>query len=65
MFWLILLPFLAGAQHESGTQNTISWSVTVNNKNLSSQYNLTAQIERVQDKQIKLPYLERATKKIE
>jgi hypothetical protein len=34
-------------QHESGTSNIISWSVTVFNKNLSSQYNLTAQIEQV------------------
>ena len=37
---LLLLPFLTG----------IFWSVTVYNKHLSSQWNLTAQIEPVQDK---------------
>jgi len=45
LFALILLPVLVVAQHESGTRNTISWSVTVCNKDLSSQCNLTAQIE--------------------
>ena len=29
LFALILLPVLVVAQHESGTRNTISWSVTV------------------------------------
>ena len=47
---LILLPFLTVAQHEKATRKTISWSVTVYNKNLFSQCNLTAQIEPVQDK---------------
>jgi len=41
-----LLLFLTVTQHESGTRKTISWSVTVYNKNLSSQCNLTAQIEQ-------------------
>jgi len=40
----ILLPFLTVAQHESGTRKTISWSVTLYNKNVSSQSNLTVQI---------------------
>jgi hypothetical protein len=31
-------------------EKTISWSVTVDNKYLTSQYFLTAQIEQVQDK---------------
>ena len=47
---LILLPFLSVAQHVSGTRKSIFWSVTVYNKKLSSQCNLTAQIEPVQDK---------------
>jgi hypothetical protein len=46
----ILLPFLAIAQHESGTRKAIFWSVTVYNKNVSSQCNLAAQIEPVHDK---------------
>ena len=46
---LILLPFLTLAQHESGTRKTISWSVNEYSKHLSSQYNLLAQIEPVQD----------------
>jgi len=33
------------ALHESGTRRTIFWSVTIYNKNLSSQCNLTAQAE--------------------
>jgi hypothetical protein len=45
LFALILLPVVVIAQHESGTRNTISWSVTACNTDLSSQYNLTAQIE--------------------
>ena len=47
---LILLPFRTVALHESGTRKTISWSVTVYNKYLSSQCNLTAQIEPLQNK---------------
>ena len=47
---LILLSFLSVAQQESGTRKDIFWSVTVYIKNLSSQCNLTAQIEPVQDK---------------
>ena len=47
---LILLPFLTIAQHESGTSKATYWSVTVYNKNVSSQCNLPAQIEQVQDK---------------
>ena len=46
---LILLQFLTVALHESGTRKTIFWSVTVYNKYLSSQWNLTDQIEPVQD----------------
>jgi len=46
----LLLPFLSVAQQESGTRKAIFWSVTVYSKYLSSQYNLTAQIEPVQDK---------------
>ena len=34
---LILLPFLIITLHESGTRKAIFWSVTVYNKNLSSQ----------------------------
>ena len=49
---LILLLLFIVAQHESGTRKTIFWSVTVYNKNLSSQCNLTAQIKPVQDKHI-------------
>ena len=47
---LTLLPFLSVAQQESGTRKAIFWSVTVYNKNLFSQCNLTPQIEPVQDK---------------
>ena len=47
---LILLPFLSVAQQELGTRKAIFWSMTINSKNLSSQCNLTAQIEPVQDK---------------
>lgn len=36
--------------HESGTSRSISWLVTVYNKNLPSQCNMTAHIEQVQDK---------------
>ena len=39
-------------QHESGIRKAISWSMTVYNKNSFSQYNLTAQIEPVQDKHL-------------
>lgn len=41
---------VAVSYHQS-TWKTISWSVTVYNKSISSQYNLTAQIEPIQDKQ--------------
>jgi hypothetical protein len=44
-----LSPFRTVAQHESGTRKDISWSVTVYKK-LSSQCNLAAQIEPLQDK---------------
>ena len=47
---LVLLPFIIVAQHESGTRKTISWSVTVDNKHLTSQCFLTAQTEQLQDK---------------
>jgi len=47
---LVLLSFLSVAQQESGTRKAIFWSVTVYNKNLSSQYNLLAQTEPVEDK---------------
>jgi hypothetical protein len=46
---LILLPFLSVAQQEPVTRKAIFWLVTVYNKKLSSQCNLTAQIEPVQD----------------
>jgi hypothetical protein len=45
----ILLPFLIVTLQESGTRKAISWSVTKYNKKLSSQCNLTAKIEQVQD----------------
>ena len=38
------------AHQESGTRKAIFWSVTVYSENVSSQCNLTAQIEPVQDK---------------
>ena len=47
---LILLPFLFVAQQEPGTRKAVIWSVTVYNKKLSSQCNLTAQIQQMQDK---------------
>ena len=47
---LILLPFFIVALHDSGTRKAISWLVTVYSENLSSQCNLTAQIEQVQNK---------------
>ena len=46
---LILLPFVTVSQHESGTRKMFC-SVTVYNKTLSNQCNLTAQIERVEEK---------------
>jgi hypothetical protein len=46
---LILLPFQR--ESGSGTRKAISWSVTIYSKNLSRQYNLTVQIEPVQDKE--------------
>ena len=45
----ILLTFLTVAQHELSTSKCISWLVTVYSKILSSQCNLTAEIEPVQD----------------
>ena len=45
----ILLTFLTVAQHELSIRKSISWSVTVYSKILSSQCNLTAEIEPVQD----------------
>ena len=47
---LILLQFLSVAQQELGTRKAIFWSVTIYSKNLSSQCNLTAQLEQVHDK---------------
>jgi hypothetical protein len=49
---LTLLPFLSVANYkqESSTRKAILWSVTVYSKQLSSQCNLTAQIEPVRDK---------------
>ena len=47
---LVLLLFIIAAQYESGTRSTISWSVTVENKHLTSQCFLTTQTEQVQDK---------------
>ena len=47
---LLLFPILTVAPHGSGTRKTISWSLTVHNKHLYSEYNFTAQIEPVQDK---------------
>ena len=48
---LILLQVLMVAKHESGTRNFfLSFSVTINNKNVSSHCNLTAQVEPEQDK---------------
>ena len=41
---------LTVALHESGTRKILSLSVTIYNKKLSSQCNMTAQIEPVQDK---------------
>jgi hypothetical protein len=43
-------PMGASHQNESGTRETISWSVNVYSKNLCSQWSLTAQIEPVKDK---------------
>jgi hypothetical protein len=48
----LLLPLFTTLLHKSDTRKVISWSVTVYNKTLSSQYNLTAKIEPVQDKLI-------------
>ena len=45
----ILLTFLSVAQHELSTRKHKSWLVTVYSKILSSQCNLTAEIEPVQD----------------
>ena len=47
---LILLQFLSVAQQDLGTRKAIFWSVTIYSKNLSSQCNLTAQLEQVHDK---------------
>ena len=47
---IILLPFRIVALHQSGTRKAISWSVAVYNKTVSSQCNLTSQIEQVHDK---------------
>ena len=46
---IILLSFLIVTQREPGTSKTISLSVTVYNKHLSSQCNVTIQIEQVQE----------------
>jgi hemoglobin-like flavoprotein len=42
--------FFSVAQQESDTRKTIFWSVIVYSKHISSQCNLNAQIEPVQDK---------------
>ena len=47
---LILLPFDTLSLHKSGPRKAIFKSVIVNNKNVSSQCNLTVEIERVLDK---------------
>ena len=49
-FMLILFAFFTVAVYESSTRKTISWSVAVYNKTVSSQCNLISQIEQVQDK---------------
>ena len=46
---LILFAFFTVAVYESSTRKTISWSVAVYNKTVSSQCNLISQIEQVQD----------------
>ena len=46
---LVLLLFIIVTQYESGTRTTISWSVTLENKHLTSQCFLTTQTEQVQD----------------
>ena len=51
---LTLITFLTAVQHELGIRKTIFWSVTVYNKNVSSQCNMTALREPVQDKSLKL-----------
>jgi len=51
---LLLLRFLTVDLCESGTRTAIFWSVTVYHITLSSQCNLTAQIEPTQDKVIYL-----------
>jgi hypothetical protein len=48
---LMLLSFLIVAQHESCSRQTISWSVIILQM-LTNQYNLTAQIEQVQNTEI-------------
>jgi hypothetical protein len=45
---LTLFPFRTVAQHESDTSRYLSWSVTVYDKNVFSQCDLTAKIEPVQ-----------------
>jgi hypothetical protein len=47
---IILLPIRTVIQHESDTRKNIAWSVTVYNKSLYNECNVTAQIEPVQDK---------------
>lgn len=44
-----LLSFLIVILHESGTRKAISWSETIYIKTVSSQCNLTAQLEAVHD----------------
>ena len=46
---LVLLPFVIVAQHGSGAGGAMSWSVTVDNKHLTSQCFSTAQTEQMQD----------------
>ena len=58
LFWLCplrnshlyCLLFLTVAEHILGTSKIVSWSVTIYDKNLSSQCKLAAQIEQVQEK---------------
>ena len=44
----ILLPFLTVSQHESGTRTTISWSVIIYSKTLSSQCRINTCIPYLQ-----------------
>lgn len=47
---IIMLPFLIISLQESGTRKTVSWTITVYDKHLYIQCNLTARIETIQGK---------------